>query len=51
MEFEFLEEDYICANCKYFCCDRSKNCDTICDKWDISEFVLEDLMEERRIND
>lgn len=45
-DFELREEDYVCANCKYYGCDRSKNCDTICDKWDISEFVLEDLMEE-----
>ena len=42
-----LEEYYVCKNCKYYGCDRSKNCDTICDKWDISEFVLEDLIEER----
>ena len=45
-----LEEDYVCKNCKYYGCDRSKNCDTICDKWDISEFVLEDLIEERTSN-
>ena len=49
-EFEFRDEDYVCANCKYYGCDRSKNCDTICDKWDISEFVLEDLIEERKGN-
>lgn len=46
--FELREEDYVCVNCKYYGCDRSKNCDTICDKWDISAFVLEDLMEERK---
>lgn len=46
-EFEFCDEDYICSNCKYYGCDRSKNCETICDKWTISEFVLEELMEER----
>lgn len=46
-DFELREEDYVCANCKYYGCDRSKNCKTICDKWAISEFVLEDLMEER----
>ena len=45
---ELREEDYVCANCKYYGCDRSKNCDTICDKWVISEFVLEDLIEERK---
>ena len=36
-----------CKNCKYYGCDRSKNCDHICDKWDISDFILEDLIEER----
>ena len=47
-EHEILkEEDYICKNCKYYGCDRSKNCDHICDKWDISDFILEDLIEER----
>ena len=47
MELKLREEDYICQNCKYFGCDRSKNCETICDKWSISEFVLEDLLEAR----
>ena len=48
-ELEILrEEDYVCKNCKYYGCDRSKNCDTICDKWTISEFVLEELIEERK---
>ncbi len=46
-DFELKEEDYVCANCKYYGCDRSKNCDTICDKWSISDFILEDLIEER----
>lgn len=47
-EFELKEEDCICANCKYYGgCDRSRNCDTICEKWDISGLALEDLMEER----
>ena len=41
------DEDYVCSNCKYYGCDRSKNCDTICDKWTISEFVLEELIEEK----
>lgn len=46
-EIEFCDEDYICSNCKYYGCERSKNCDTICDKWAISEFVLEEIIEER----
>lgn len=46
-EFKLRNEDYICSNCRYYGCDRSKNCDTICDKWSISELVLENLMEER----
>lgn len=47
-KFELREEDYVCANCKYYGgCDRSRNCDTICEKWDISSLALEDLMEER----
>lgn len=46
-EFKLRKEDYICSNCRYYGCDRSKNCDTICDKWIISELVLENLMEER----
>lgn len=47
-KFELREEDYICANCKYYGgCDRCRNCDTICEKWDISGLALEDLMEER----
>lgn len=47
MEAILREEDYICGNCKYFGCDRSRNCETICEKWVISEFVLEDLLEVR----
>ena len=47
MEFELKEEDFICENCKYFGCDRSKNCETIWEKWEISPLVLEALMEER----
>ena len=45
--FELLESDYICSNCKYYGCDRSKNCDSICEKWTISELILEELLEER----
>lgn len=49
LAFELREEDYICANCKYYGgCERSRNCDTICEKWDISSLALEDLMEERK---
>lgn len=44
-ELKLGEEDYICENCKYYGCDRSKNCDTICDRWTLSEFVLEDIKE------
>ena len=27
-QIKLREEDYICANCKYYGCDRSKNCET-----------------------
>lgn len=44
-KIELSEKDFVCANCKYYGCDRSKNCDTICDKWSLSEFVLEEMLE------
>lgn len=47
-DFKLLDEDYCCKNCKYYGCDRSKNCDTICDKWSMSELVLEELIDERQ---
>ena len=48
-DIELYDEDYVCSNCKYYGCERSKNCDTICDKWCISELILEELCDERAI--
>lgn len=45
-KIQLKAEDYICSNCKYYGCDRSRNCDTICDKWSLSELALEELFEQ-----
>ncbi|MGN0334271.1 MAG: hypothetical protein ACI4DV_01220 [Lachnospiraceae bacterium] len=40
-------ENPVCTDCKYYGgCERTGNCDTTCDKWDVSSLMLEDLLED-----